>query len=358
MPPHLPLAAAISGLVAFGLLAGGLSAGGALAAADATAPAAGPTTIQHVTLKDGRVLDGILHDDGSFTLYDLHSGKVMATMQVAADEVVSSTDEPLSPTAAPVPAAKDPTAPVAPGEHAAGLGGRWTQFFVPAQTTARKTGRPLLLLFTDSDTVPAKSFADIILDDAAFKDWAHDYVVLFQSDIAKSRKPNAAALKQDEDLAKRFAISERPMVVLLSSAGKELARQKWTGGRADTWMDDLQHQLSAGYGSATAATAAATADPQAASAAPPPDRPATPPGQGVLSPTAPTPSSIDAAPVPPANKPIVHHYDAPPAPAPNAPPQAEPVPTAGNAPGPLRSTGDTAGSLRAWRDQSKPKADE
>jgi hypothetical protein len=326
-----------------------------LAAAEGGDAAQAGGTIQHVTLKDGRILDGILHDDGSFTLYDLKTGKVLATLQVGADAVVSSVDEPLVDAGgdtAPAQPASGATAPVTAGEHGAGLGGRWSVYFQPALGSAKRTGRPLLLLFTDSTSQSGKVFASTVLDDAGFKAWSSGYTVLFQTDAAYTQKkpPNAILVKQDDDLAKRFGVHDRPLVVMVNAAGKELARQAFTHGQADGFMADLQGKLAADFsGSATAATAAAPAvasahaDPATATAA------------------TPDPAPSPAAPPPPPSAPaVVVHRDpepTPPSTPPPAPPQA-PVPTAGGAPPPLGGSNGTVDNLRAWRDASKPKPDD
>jgi len=309
-------------------------------------------TIQHVTLKDGRILDGVLHDDGSFTLYDMKTGKVQATLQVGADAVVTSVAEPLVAAgggdAAAAQSASGATAPVTAGEHGAGLGGRWSVYFQPALGSAKRTGRPLLLLFTDSSSQSGKVFASTVLDDAGFKAWSSGYTVLFQTDAAYAQKkpPNAILVKQDDDLAKRFGVHDRPLVVMMNAAGKELARQAFTHGQADGFMADLQGKLAADFsGSATAAApavASANTDP-ATSATPDP---------------APSPA---APPAPPSTPTVVVHRDPvptpPSTPPPSAPPQS-PVPTAGGAPPQLGGSNGTVDNLRTWRDASKPKPDD
>jgi hypothetical protein len=276
-------------------------------------------TIQHVVLRDGRVLDGIQHGR-VFDCYDLASGHMIGTItKVYPEDIVTSEDETIHvlPAGAVTATAADAAAP-ATGASATGhgLGGKWGTSYKAALASAKRTGRPLLILFTFDDA-PGKSFDDDIGQDPGFKDWAKDRLVLLRIDLGKDQLPLLKT--QDDDLVRVHHVTEHPQLVVCNQDGKELLRSSYHGNGADAWLPIFRIQVDT------------AAPPPLADSLPNPEKspvPAIPASPVVAQPAAPAapavtvpPKSIPpAAPAPVANAPI------PVAPAPVAPPVVTPPP--------------------------------
>jgi len=183
-------------------------AGGKAAAADET------VTVQHVLLRDGRTLDGIQHGR-VFDCYDLATGHMVGTInRVFPEDIISSEDETINvlPVGAVAPAANGEASGNPTGSATGhGLGGKWGSSYKVALASAKRTGRPLLILFTFDDD-PGKIFDDDLGTSAAFKDWAKERLVLLRIDLGKDQLP--LLKKQDDDQARLHHVSDHPHIVV------------------------------------------------------------------------------------------------------------------------------------------------
>ena len=306
-----PLATALA-LAGLGTCSGAFFGTQAAAADDSV-------TIQHVVLRDGRVLDGIQHGR-VFDCYDLASGHMIGTItKVFPEDIVTSEDETIHvlPAGAVTETAADAAAPTT-GATATGhgLGGKWGTSYKAALASAKRTGRPLLILFTFDDA-PGKSFDDDIGQDAGFKDWSKDRLVLLRIDLGKDQLPLLKT--QDDDLVRVHHVTDHPQLVVCNPDGKELLRSSYHGNGADAWLPGFHKQVDA------------AAPPPVADALPAPEKspvPAIPASPVVTQPAAPAPPGASVAPtsLPPAAPAPVASAPIPVAPAPTPPPVATPPP--------------------------------
>ena len=101
----------------------------------------------------------------------------------------------------------------------------WSTDYNAALAQAAAEKKPVLLEFTGSDWCPpCKMMTAQIFDTHEFTEFAKTNLVAVKLDYPQS-KPQSDELKaQNQKLAEQFAIQGYPTVVLLSSEGKELAR--------------------------------------------------------------------------------------------------------------------------------------
>ena len=101
----------------------------------------------------------------------------------------------------------------------------WYDDFAAAQKEAKKTDRPILVLFTGSDWCPyCVKLKKNVLDTAAFRTFAKDGVVLFYADFPRGTKLPEKLKTQNAELAKKYGIRGLPTTVIVSPKGKEMGR--------------------------------------------------------------------------------------------------------------------------------------
>ena len=101
----------------------------------------------------------------------------------------------------------------------------WTDDFAAARKEAKKTDRPMLVLFTGSDWCPyCVKLKKNFLDTAEFRTFAKDGVVLFYADFPKGTKLPEKLNTQNAELAKKYGIRGLPTTVIVSPNGKEMGR--------------------------------------------------------------------------------------------------------------------------------------
>ena len=101
----------------------------------------------------------------------------------------------------------------------------WSTDYDAALAQAAAEKKPILLEFTGSDWCPpCKMMTAQIFDTHEFTEFAKANLVAVKLDYPQA-KPQSDELKaQNQKLAEQFAIQGYPTVVLLSSEGKEIAR--------------------------------------------------------------------------------------------------------------------------------------
>jgi thioredoxin-related protein len=114
----------------------------------------------------------------------------------------------------------------------------WTENFGQAQKQAEAEHKPLLLDFTGSDwcgwciKIDKEVFAK-----PDFKSFAAKSLILMEVDFPQGKPLPDSVKTQNSELQRKFKVNGYPTLVLLSPAGKELAR--WEGFKP-TFFEDLK----------------------------------------------------------------------------------------------------------------------
>ena len=141
------------------------------------------------------------------------------------------------------PAAAVPQASPAPGASPA-KEASWLTDHAAALAEAKKSKRPVLMLFTGSDWCGwCKKLVAEILSQKEFVDYAAGHLVLLEIDFPR-RKPQPAALKrQNEALQAAHNISGYPTIVVLGPEGKPLGELGYTEGGPPAFIKQLGQLL-------------------------------------------------------------------------------------------------------------------
>ena len=97
----------------------------------------------------------------------------------------------------------------------------WFTDFQKAKEESARTGRPIFVLFTNSDAAACLSFDRTIFSQKKFLDYADKNLVLMKADfpVAIHRQPKTIS-KQNSELRTEFGITVLPTMLLLDSNGK------------------------------------------------------------------------------------------------------------------------------------------
>ena len=96
----------------------------------------------------------------------------------------------------------------------------WHTDFQKAKAESLKTGRPIYILFTNSDAAPCLSLERTIFSQKKFQDYADKKLVLMKADfpVAIHLQPKALQ-QQNQTLKAKYGIAVYPTVLLLDSNG-------------------------------------------------------------------------------------------------------------------------------------------
>jgi len=116
------------------------------------------------------------------------------------------------------------------GALAGGTG--WQPDFTRAAKKAKKTGRPILVEFTQGEA--SRSLDKTVFHTGKFKSWARKNVVLLE--VNSSRRLTKKLTAQHEELRKKYAIKEFPTLLLLDHEGKLLAKPARRAENVESWL--------------------------------------------------------------------------------------------------------------------------
>jgi protein disulfide-isomerase len=120
----------------------------------------------------------------------------------------------------------------------------WLEDYDRAVQQAKDSRRPVLINFTGSDWCGyCMALHEEVFDTGVFATWAKHHVVLLECDFPRTRRLEAAQVRQNNELAMRFDIHQVPTIVVISAQGEELARSGYDSGGAQAWINDIQDQL-------------------------------------------------------------------------------------------------------------------
>lgn len=127
------------------------------------------------------------------------------------------------------------------GLTARAAGSGWTTDFEEAKKLAAEKGLPILADFSGSDWCGWCIKLDKeVFSEKAFKDYAKDSVILFLADFPRSKEQPEAVVKQNQALAKQYAVRGYPTVLLLDKSGAVLGRTGYRRGGAEAYVTHLK----------------------------------------------------------------------------------------------------------------------
>ncbi|MFN3168740.1 MAG: thioredoxin family protein [Phycisphaeraceae bacterium] len=120
-------------------------------------------------------------------------------------------------------------------------GENWTEDFEGAKTTAKQTGKDLLLDFTGSDwCVWCVRLNDEVFSKDAFKNYAEGEFVLVELDYPRNDTRTAEVKAQNEKLKNKYAIRGYPTILLTDEQGRPYAKTGYQRGGADNYVAHLK----------------------------------------------------------------------------------------------------------------------
>ena len=122
----------------------------------------------------------------------------------------------------------------------------WLTNFEEAMEVSRKTGRPVLTVFTGSDWCPhCKTLEENVLSTAAFRSWAEPNVVRVMIDLPQAGISQAVRSERSQVCIK-YGVRTFPSVLLIGPDGGKLAGQTgYMGQSADAWIAQIAAHLPA-----------------------------------------------------------------------------------------------------------------
>ena len=117
----------------------------------------------------------------------------------------------------------------------------WQTDFAAAKAKAQKENKLLLIDFTGSDWCGwCKKLKKEVFSQKLFQQKAAQEFVLVELDFPQKTKLDEKLTAQNQGLAKAYAISGYPSIVLTDADGVEFARTGYKPGGAQTYLDHLQ----------------------------------------------------------------------------------------------------------------------
>jgi protein disulfide-isomerase len=117
----------------------------------------------------------------------------------------------------------------------------WMTSYSQALAISTKTGKPILTNFTGSDWCGwCIKLKQEVFSTAEFKKWATENVVLLELDYPQRTPQPAAIKKQNQALAKKYAIRGYPTILFLDGTGKVVGKSGYMRGGPAAWTKHAQ----------------------------------------------------------------------------------------------------------------------
>lgn len=125
-------------------------------------------------------------------------------------------------------------------------GDGWLTNFEEAKKVAAKKNLPILADFSGSDWCGwCIKLDNEVFSKEEFKKYAKDNLVLFMADYPRAAKQSAEIKKQNEALAKQYGIRGFPTVLVLDSAGKQIAKTGYQAGGPEKYIEHIKSLIPA-----------------------------------------------------------------------------------------------------------------
>ena len=120
-------------------------------------------------------------------------------------------------------------------------GANWETDFDKVKESAKAANRYMLLDFTGSDWCGWCIRLDKeVFSRKEFKRYADETLVCAYLDFPRNKNLKSSLKKQNEKLAKRYAVRGYPTIIILSPTGKEVARTGYQAGGAEAYVEHLK----------------------------------------------------------------------------------------------------------------------
>ncbi|HIE06598.1 MAG TPA: thioredoxin family protein [Desulfarculaceae bacterium] len=117
----------------------------------------------------------------------------------------------------------------------------WQTDYVAAKAKAKQEHKFMLIDFTGSDWCGwCKKLKKEVFSQKLFQDKAPEEFILVELDFPQKTKIDDKLIAQNRDLAKAFAVSGYPSIILTDADGVEFARTGYKAGGAQVYLDHLQ----------------------------------------------------------------------------------------------------------------------
>ena len=135
--------------------------------------------------------------------------------------------------------------------------GDWEVSFTDARRKAQRTGKPVLMWFTDNGPQPSpicKILSRELFSTQEYKDWAKEKVVSLRLDLSAGQKGMLSSTnnndsqirKQEylEDLKKQYKVMGLPTVILLSPSGEVIEKFRgYKSGEPEFYWGRMKHTI-------------------------------------------------------------------------------------------------------------------
>jgi len=124
-------------------------------------------------------------------------------------------------------------------------GAEWQTDFAKASVTAKKTGQYMLLDFTGSDWCGWCIQLDKeVFEQSVFKDYAKQNLTCVTLDFPRKKKVSEKLAKQNNELAKKYAIQGYPTIIILSPNGELVGKTGYESGGPEKYVESLKKMIS------------------------------------------------------------------------------------------------------------------
>lgn len=117
----------------------------------------------------------------------------------------------------------------------------WLTDFQKAQAEAKAGHKLLLVDFTGSDwCIWCMRLEAEVFSKPEFAEFAKDNLVLVRADFPRAKPLSAEVRKQNQELARQFAISSFPTIIVLNSEGKAVGLLGYMPGGPEPFIAELK----------------------------------------------------------------------------------------------------------------------
>jgi len=126
-------------------------------------------------------------------------------------------------------------------------GDGWMSDFEAAKAKAKAENKPMVLDFTGSDWCGWCIKLDKeVFSQEAFKQYAAENLVLVELDFPRKKQLPEETVKQNEALARQYAIRGFPTIIVLNAEGEMIGKTGYQPGGAEKYVEHLKKIIESG----------------------------------------------------------------------------------------------------------------
>jgi protein disulfide-isomerase len=123
-------------------------------------------------------------------------------------------------------------------------GDGWGEDFEAAKAAAAKDKKPILVDFTGSDWCGwCIKLDEEVFSKKEFKAYAKENLILLKLDFPHEKHQSSKIKKQNGELAKKYAVSGYPSILLLDADGNQIGQTGYQDGGAAKYVEHLKELL-------------------------------------------------------------------------------------------------------------------